>query len=134
MLTRLVTIRRYAAKVIYEYDLHSGENLASAATLYAQLQTEATKFKTDETDFLFDVDEGFYAANYLRAWAFEVALREHLKIRFGDHWWTSTRAGNFLREIWETGDRYNAQEMASQIGIGPITMDLLVQEFNQKLK
>lgn len=134
ILTRLVTIRRYAAKVIYESHLHSTEDLAGAASLYSRLQTDATKFKTDGTDFLFDVDEGFYAANYLRAWAFEVALREHLKTRFGEQWWTSKRAGNFLREIWETGDRYNAQEMAAQIGIGSITTDLLVEEFNEKLK
>ncbi|HKG22663.1 MAG TPA: hypothetical protein VKC34_12245 [Blastocatellia bacterium] len=134
ILTRLVTIRRYAAKVVYEHDLHSSEDLARAGSVYSRLQTEATKFRTEETDFLFDVDEGFYAANYLRAWALEVALREHLKIRFGDHWWTSKRAGNFLREIWETGDRYNAQEMAGQIGLGPITTDLLVEEFNQKLR
>ena len=134
ILTRLVTIRRYAAKVIYERDLHSSENLTSAGSIYSRLQTDSTRFRTGETDFLYDVDEGFYAANYFRAWAFEVALREYLKTRFGDHWWTSNRAGNFLRDIWETGDRYNAQEMAAQIGIGPITADLLVEEFNQKLK
>ena len=70
----------------------------------------------------------------MRAWAFEVQLREHLKTRFGQRWWASPRAGSFLKEIWETGDRYTADEMAAQVGIGPIAFDPLIDEFNRALK
>ncbi|MGA9770836.1 MAG: hypothetical protein WBV94_17480 [Blastocatellia bacterium] len=134
MLARLITVRRHIAKLIYERELHAGEDLARSAQVYAELQTDATKFKTGPTEFLFDLDDGFYSASYVRAWAFEVQLREHLKTRFGQQWWASRRAGNFLKEIWETGDRYTADEMAAQIGTGPVTFDLLVDEFNQSLK
>jgi hypothetical protein len=134
ILTRLHIVRRYAAKLIYERKLHSEDSLANAPALYAQLQTTATKFQTGEAEFLIDLDDGFYSANYLRAWAFEVALRDYLKTKFDKRWWTSQRAGNFLKEIWDTGDRYDADEMAAQIGIGPINFDLLIEEFNQELK
>jgi hypothetical protein len=134
MLARLVTVRRYAAKLMYECELHATEDFARSANSYASLQTEATKFRTGPTEFLYDLDDSFYSASYVRAWAFEVALREHLKSRFGQRWWASQRAGNFLKEIWETGDRYTADEMASQIGIGPITFDPLIDEFNEALK
>ena len=127
-------MRRHIAKLIYERELHAGEDLARSAQVYAELQTAATKFKTGSTEFLFDLDDGFYSASYVRAWAFEVQLREHLKTRFGQRWWASRRAGNFLKEIWETGDRYTADEMAAQIGTGPIAFDLLIDEFNQALK
>jgi hypothetical protein len=133
-LTRLHIVRRYAAKLMYERKLHADNNLSSAPALYAQLQTNATKFQTGEAEFLTDLDDGFYSANYLRAWAFEVALRDYLKTRFDKRWWESKRAGNFLREIWDTGDRYDADEMAAQIGIGPINFDLLIDEFNRELK
>ncbi|MBI3654282.1 MAG: hypothetical protein HY231_24910 [Acidobacteria bacterium] len=133
-LMRLQVARRYAAKLLYERTLHSSGDLASSATLYAELQTSATKFHSGEAEFLTDLDDGFYSANYLRAWAFEVALREYLKTRFAKNWWTSRRAGNFLKEIWDTGDRYDANEMAAQIGIGPISFDLLIEEFNRELK
>ena len=132
-LARLVTVRRYAAKLMYERELHAGEEFDRAASLYAELQTGATRFNYRQTEFLFDLDDAFYSANYLRAWAFEVALREYLKERFGSSWWASRRAGNFLREIWETGDRYTADEMARQIGAGAITFDLLIEEFNRAL-
>jgi hypothetical protein len=134
MLARLVTVRRYVAKLVYERELHAAEDLSRSADAYSSLQTEATKFKTGPTEFLYDLDDSFYSASYLRAWAFEVALREHLKSRFGARWWASQRAGNFLKEIWETGDRYTADEMASQIGIGRITFDLLIDEFNEALR
>jgi hypothetical protein len=134
MLTRLHLVRRYAAKLIYERKLHADNNLASAPAWYSQLQTNATKFQTGEVEFLADLDDGFYSANYLRAWAFEVGLRDYLKTKFDKRWWTSKRAGNFLKEIWHTGDRYNADEMAAQIGIGPINFDLLIDEFNRELK
>jgi hypothetical protein len=134
LLARLVTIRRYAAKLIYECSLHAGGSLTQASDDYADLQSRATMFETGGAEFLFDLDDSFYSANYLRAWALEVALREYLKERYGREWWASKRAGAFLKEVWETGERYTADEMASQIGISPISFDLLADEFNQELK
>lgn len=134
MVTRLMAIRRYAAKFIYERELHSRDSLANAASRYAELQTDATKFKTGESEFLADLDDAFYSSSYLRAWAFEVALRDYLKTKFDRCWWRSKRAGDFLKEIWYIGDRYNADEMAAQIGLGKISFDLLIDEFNQQLK
>ena len=133
MLARLVTVRRYVAKLMYEQKLHLGANLAASSQHYAELQTRATNFKTRPEEFLFDLDDSFYSASYLRAWAFEVQLREYLKTRFGARWWASRRAGYLLKEVWETGDRYTADEMASQIGIGPIKFDPLIDEFNLAL-
>lgn len=134
LLARLITVRRHVAKLIYERELHAGEDPGGSAQAYAELQTTATKFKTGPTEFLFDLDDGFYSASYVRAWAFEAQLREHLKTRFGQQWWASRQAGNFLKEMWETGDRYTADEMAAQVGTGPIAFDLLIDEFNQALK
>lgn len=134
MLARLVTVRRYIAKLEYEQVLHCGNNIAGKADVYAELQTASTGFKTEPVEFLFDLDDGFYSASYLRAWAFEVLLREYLKTSFGAKWWTSSRAGAFLKEIWETGDRYTADEMAAQIGVGPIEFGPLADEFNSALK
>jgi hypothetical protein len=134
ILARLVTVRRYVAKLAYEYHLHLGGDIAGLAVLYAELQTEATKFKTEASEFLFDLDDSFYSASYLRAWALEVAMREHLKTRFGTRWWASRRAGDLLKQMWETGDRHTADEMASQIGVGSISFDLLIDEFNRTLR
>ncbi|HKV42251.1 MAG TPA: hypothetical protein VJX67_23815 [Blastocatellia bacterium] len=133
MLVKLFTVRRYAAKLIYETGLHESGDISGAAKKYAELQTEATRFRTGEAEYLYDLDDGFYSAGYLRAWAFEVAIRDYIKERFGKRWWTNRHAGKFLKEIWETGERYTAEEMASQIGIGPIRFDRLIDEFTAAL-
>jgi hypothetical protein len=134
MLARLVTIRRYVAKLNYERQLHRADDITEEAARYAYLQTSSTRFKTAPAEFLFDLDDGFYSASYLRAWAFEVLLREYLKTSYGTKWWASPGAGVFLKEIWETGDRYTADEMAAQIGIGPIEFGPLAEEFNRALR
>lgn len=134
MLVELIMARRSVAKLDYERRLHAGEDFAGAADDFAERLTEATKFKTAKSEYLSDTDDGFYVANYVRAWAFASQLRDHLKSRFGQRWWAARQAGNFLKEIWETGDRYSADEMASQIGLGPMSFDLLIDEFNQALK
>ncbi len=134
MLVKLATVRRYAAKLIYECDLYQNVDLACAASLYAERQTQALHFQTGRAEFLSDMDDGLYSANYLRAWAFEVMLRDHLRQRFGHDWWRSRRAGNLLQELWETGDRYSADEMAAQIGLGAIDFEAMIEEFNAELK
>jgi len=134
MLVELMIARRSIAKLGYERRLHAGEDFARAADDYAGTLTEATRFATTKTEYLSDTDDAFYVTNYVRAWAFEAQLREHIKSRFGERWWASRRAGNFLKEIWETGDRYSADEMASQLGIGPLSFDLVIEEFNAALR
>lgn len=133
LLNKLMLVRRYAGKLIYECDLHSGRNITRASDRYSEILTDATKFQVSAVEFLFDLDDAFYSANYLRAWAFEVMLHEYLKVRFGRRWWTSRGAGGFLKDLWETGDRYNVDEMASQIGIGPVSFEPLIDEFNHLL-
>jgi len=133
-LTRLLQARRYVAKLSYECELHDGGDAGQARDRYAELQTRATAFETDPGEFLFDLDDSFYSANYVRAWAFEVLLRDHLMTRFGTSWWKSQRAGRFMKEMWELGDRYTADEIAVLIGIGPITFGPLIEEFKKALR
>ena len=54
---------------------------------------------------------GYYAANYLRAWAFETHLRGVLRERFGPEWFRSREAGDLLRELWREGQRLDADEL-----------------------
>jgi len=133
-LVELMVARRIITKLGYERRLHAGEDLGRAADDYAESLSQATRFKTSKTEYLSDTDDAFYVANYVRATALALLLREHLQLHFGQRWWASRQAGNFLKEIWETGDRYSADEMAAQIGIGPIIFDPLIDQFNEVLK
>jgi len=70
----------------------------------------------------------FYVASYLRAWALEVSLRGRLRERFGSRWFESKRAGSFLRELWNEGQRWDADELARELDLPPIDLSVLVED------
>jgi hypothetical protein len=130
---RLFLLRRYAAKCEYEQLLHATDEPEAVASEYAERLTRATGFRFGPEEFLSDVDDGFYAADYWRAWVAEVWLRDHVKTRFGHRWWRHPRAGRFLIELWETGERYTAEEIIRQIGVGGPSMEPLLDEVRAAL-
>jgi hypothetical protein len=134
LLTRLYSIRRHAAKLHYEIELYGSTSPAKTADLYEEHLTAATKFQYNRAEYLFDLDEGLYVANYLRAWMLEVMLRDYLLTRYGRKWWNNKKAGDLLKELWNTGNRYTADELAAQIGLGPLIVEPLEAEFLTKLK
>src|SRR4051794_14671936 len=70
--SRLVMLRRYAAKLGYELGLHGAGD--GAADDYSRRLTRALGVDWPRELHLVDVDPGFYVAAYLRAWALEAAL------------------------------------------------------------
>jgi oligoendopeptidase F len=126
-----LTVRRYCAKLKYEIKLYDAPQVRSEslAATYSELQREATGFRRSPALYLIDVDDEFYVAAYLRAWAFEAGLREHLRTRHGRRWWASRKAGDELIDLWNTSSRYTVEELAQLIGFGEISFDLLADTF-----
>ncbi|HEX8649574.1 MAG TPA: hypothetical protein VF708_01945 [Pyrinomonadaceae bacterium] len=129
-------VRRFSAKLKYEIELHDSPQVQSPylASTYAAMQLEATAFRRSPALYLTDVDNGFYAAAYLRAWAFEAGLREHLRTRHGHRWWAQRRAGDELIDLWNTSSRYTVEELARLIGFGEVSFDLLADTLVDALK
>jgi hypothetical protein len=131
---RLMTIRRYAARLIYETELHSDKLSGSAGARFAELMTDAVRVRYDATTHLRDLDDGLLSADYLRAWVFEAQLREYLKSRFGSRWWASRKAGEMLIDLWNTGRRYSLERLATMIGLGELSFDWLSAELTEQVK
>lgn len=121
------SIRRRCASLSYEIELHDQLQVRSEhlPVSYSDAISQATHFRRSPALYLVDVDDGFYSAAYLRAWGFEVALREHLRTRYGRRWWASRKAGDELIDLWNTSSRYTVEELASLIGFGELSFDLL---------
>ena len=113
--SKLVFLRRYAAKLTYELQLHGGAPLSEMADAYSGLLGGALSVEWPARTWLSDVDPGFYVANYLRAWAFETRLRKLLRDRFGPQWFAQPEAGDVLRGIWREGQRLDADELLAQV-------------------
>jgi hypothetical protein len=113
--SKLIFLRRYAAKLEYELELHADGSLDRMGSLYGRLLSDAVGVDWSTVTYLSDVDDGYYVANYLRAWAFEVQLRRHLRNRFGAEWFRRPEAGTFLRSAWREGQRLNADELLGEL-------------------
>jgi hypothetical protein len=100
---RLLKARRYCAKLLYELELHAADGLEGLDAVYARRLSDALHVPWPPTTWLTDLDPGFYAARYLRAWALETRLRATLRDEAGDAWWDDPRAGALLAERWREG-------------------------------
>jgi hypothetical protein len=129
-------IRRRCVSLSYEIELHDQPRVRSEhlAASYSDALSQATHFRRSPALYLADVDDGFYSAAYLRAWAFEVALREHLRTRWGRRWWESRKAGDELIDLWNTSSRYTVEELASLVGFGEISFELLADSLITAMK
>lgn len=126
-LKRLYVIRRYAGKLIFEQEfLSEGQWLDWSA--YPRRLSRATGFLYEPHEALMDLEEELYAADYLRAWAAEVLLKEHLRDRFGRRWFASREAGSFLRELWDHGEYWDLEDLLASIGLGPLSLRVLANE------
>jgi hypothetical protein len=111
----LWVVRRYCAKLLYELEFHTADDPAPLQSRYVELLAGATKVEPAAADYLGDIDDGFYASEYLRAWAFEAQLRAHLRERFGNAWFARREAGSLLRELWSEGQKPTADELLREV-------------------
>jgi hypothetical protein len=108
-------VRRYSAKLLYELEFHTAEDPTTLRPRYVELLADATKVDPAAADYLGDIDGGFYASEYLRAWAFEAQLRAHFRERFGNAWFARREAGSLLRELWAEGQKPTADELLREL-------------------
>jgi len=108
-------VRRYCAKLLYELEFHSVEDVTAMRPRYVELLADATKVEPAAADYLGDMDAGFYASQYLRAWAFEAQLRAYLREKFGNAWFSKRHAGALLRELWAEGQKPTADELLHDV-------------------
>ena len=131
---RLLLVRRYCAKFLYELELHS--QAQNPEKSYANYLSSAMGFKktpSDEKRYLYDVDANYYVVDYLRAWFLEAQLKSKLKEKFGENWFERKESGDYLKSLWAHGNKFTGEELAPQIGYPAISPDALINELNQLL-
>jgi hypothetical protein len=128
---QLYFVRRYAAKFLYELELHGETELESMRARYAERMYDALKIEVSEVDFLADVDTGFYSSSYLRAWAFESLLRSFLREEFGRAWFTRREAGSLLRELWTEGQKPTADELLTEVAGAELDLSAVAERIGE---
>jgi hypothetical protein len=125
----VLLFRRYAAKLDYELDVWADLGRApDYAPKYAEYQRAATGFRYRPDGYLADMDDGFYSADYLRAWIRSAQLRAYLRERIGQDWWERSETGDFLRGLFLQGTRPSSEQVARDIGFEPLDTGPLLAE------
>jgi hypothetical protein len=125
----VLLFRRYAAKLDYELELWADlGNAPDYAPRYAERLRAATGFRYRPDGYLADMDDGFYSADYLRAWIRAAQLRACLRESVGGDWWERRETGEFLRGLFAEGTRPSSEDVAARIGFDPLDTRPLVQE------
>ena len=126
---QLYYLRRYAAKLAYERELHAADRPGpELADRYVRILSDAMTVETPGATYLSDVDDAFYCACYLRAWVLEVHLRSTLASEFGERWFARADAGDYLKGLWRFGQEFTADELVQRLGDDGLDADLLVAD------
>jgi len=130
----LYFMRRYAAKLAYETELHAETgDLSALAGTYSRRLSEATMVDVPAENYLSDVDDGFYCASYLRAWMLEGALRMILQDRYGMQWFRQDAAAEWIKSLWAEGQHFPAERLLLKHGGGRLDTDPLRHHFERAL-
>ncbi len=130
----LYVVRRYCAKLLYELELHALDDVTAARARYTELLGDAVRIEPLAANYLADVDAGFYATSYLRAWAFEAQLRAYLRERFDTDWFTKREAGSLLRELWAEGQGYDADELLGEVAGTAIELEAIADRAREAVR
>ncbi|MBW2641042.1 MAG: hypothetical protein JRE10_13040 [Deltaproteobacteria bacterium] len=85
VLKDLSVFRRYAAKLLSEFEMFSKGDL-SDGDRYSRLMTRYTGFYYQAETHLFDLVPEFYCLDYLLGWMGESMLEDYLRKNLGDRW------------------------------------------------
>jgi hypothetical protein len=134
MLWLLFFVRRYAAKLLYELEFHTSDDLSGMARRYVELLGDAVKIEPSPANYLADMDAGFYVSSYLRSWAFESQLRDNLRERFGNEWFARREAGSLLRELWAEGQKPTADELLKEVAGSELELSAVHDRIREHLR
>ena len=110
-------LRRCCAKLLYEIEFHEAPDVTRMRPRYAELLGDALKVAPSDTDYLADLDDGFYASNYLRAWAFEAQLRRTCARSSA---MPGSRAGTRARSSASSGPRGRSRRRTRSCSRSPV--------------
>jgi hypothetical protein len=115
---RLMEMRRQAALSILATEWISSPDWSEEilAGRHVQILSQALLCRFEESDWLMDIDELPGSPDRFRASLLAASFQEYLRTRYSRDWYSEHQAGRLLKELWETGELYCAEEMAREVG------------------
>jgi hypothetical protein len=129
----LFYVRRYCAKLLYEIEFHAAADPTAMRSRYVELLGDALKVEPSDTDYLADVDSGYYVTSYLRAWAFSAQMTSFMREEFGTEWFKRREAGSLLVELWALGQKPNADELLRDVTGAAVELEAVAEHVREAI-
>lgn len=123
---KLMALREWGAGLSYELQLHS-KGPDGMDDVYEEISKRVYKLKVDKNNYLIE-DHWLDSADILRAHFFEAQLRDALRERFGEEWFENPKTGQFLKELWSMGGKYDVEEVVKMLGYEGLDPKYMIDE------
>ncbi len=123
-LNECYAVRRQVGMLRFQIDVNEPSGAADAPERYADVMKKHTGLRHAPEFWAADTD-AVRCAGYLRGWVLEAMLQEYLRTKYGASWHRNRAAGRLLKEIWETGQLYGAEELSRELGLGGLDPQIL---------
>lgn len=129
----LYYVRRYCAKLLYEIEFHQAADPTTMRSRYVELLGDAVKIEPSPTDYLSDIDSGYYCTSYLRAWAFAAQMTTFIREEYGREWFKRRQAGHLLTDLWALGQKPTADELLRDVTGSPVEMEAVADAVREAI-
>ncbi len=125
---RLMQVRSGCADFLFERILYS--QITAAESTYVRIREDVLGYPLSEVERMtcFERAEYLHSADYLRAWFLAAQLRDKLRREYGESYFSSRAAGDYLKQLWGYGNRLTVDRLAEIAGVGEISPDALIVE------
>ena len=124
----LFFVRRYCAKLLYELEFHAAPDVTQLRPRYVELLGDALKVEPSPTDYLADIDSGYYVISYLRAWAFSAQMTTFMREELGSDWFRKREAGLLLTDLWALGQKPTADELLKDVTGAAVELEAVAEQ------
>ena len=131
-LYHLITARTLVARHLHELRIHRGGDVALQRATYAGLVGLIVGVSEPEERYLV-IDDGMYAAAYLRCFMLDAALSDALARQHGPAWWRSAAAGETLKRSWRRGMAWTAEQVLAHLGYDSLDWRPVARQIRAKL-
>ncbi len=97
--------RRYAAKMVIEFENFRQRRLRNGEPFYARTMQRETGFHYDPETYLFDLMPDFYSLDYFQGFLAAAILDDRLRDAAGSRWYRHPAAVALLTSWWRQGNR-----------------------------
>ena len=122
----LFYVRRYCAKLLYEIEFHAAPDVTGMRSRYVEILGDALKVEPSPTDYLADIDSGYYVTSYPRVGVLGADDELHARgVRHGLV--QAPRGGSLPVELWALGQKPNADELLKDVTGAAVEMEAVAE-------